>query len=135
MSLIVLLLSLLCLFTVFRHVPTQSGGTIGLTLLTITGSSFDTSGLVTIGTLPCIVQKWTALSIVCQSPPGQGLSQVIQITTVHTSSNTGGIITFGYTAPVITSIKIIKSHLDYLLIRWECRYGVCVIRYDHSCHF
>ena len=113
-----LLLSLLCLFTVSCHVTSQSGGTIGLTLLTVTGSSFDTSGLVTIGTLPCLIQTWSAQSIVCQSPPGQGLYRVIQVTTVHNSSNT-----FGYIAPAITSMVIN-----------ECLWGGFVIRYDHPCY-
>ena len=86
---------------------TQSGGTTGLTPVTISGSSFDTSGSVTIGGLPCVVQSWSAQSIVCLSPAGQGLSRVIQVTTVRTSSGTGDLVTFGYTAPAITGIVFI----------------------------
>jgi hypothetical protein len=82
----------------------SSGSTAGGQLITLTGTSFDTSGTVTIGGTVCTSPTWGHSQVVCALPAGQGLNRVVSLTTVSgvTSTNT---LTFSYAAPVLSSIS------------------------------
>jgi len=71
------------------------------TLITITGSSFDRSGTVTIAGSTCTLQSWSHLSVVCAVPAGQGLNVPLVLTTVASKVAS---TTFSYQAPVLSSI-------------------------------
>jgi hypothetical protein len=82
--------------------------TIGGSTLTITGTSFDESGFITVNGTRCTVTSWTqsvspALSqVMCTLPVGTGLHQPLVLSTVAGLSSTAYPIT--YDAPVIASM-------------------------------
>ncbi len=78
------------------------GPTAGGTLITISGSSLDNSGTVTVDGNACTSPTWTHTSIICTIPAGQGVNRNIVITTA--GSQTASSTAFSYAAPSVTGI-------------------------------
>lgn len=82
-----------------------SGGTIGGTIITINGSSFSTSGTVTLGGAACVFDvssSWSQTNIICKTPAGQGTNLALVVTT--SGRNTTNQF-FSYNPPTITLLS------------------------------
>ncbi len=81
-----------------------SGTTAGNLAVTLTGSNFGAStGSVTIGGVICpIAGAWSHTQAICNLPAGQGLNQLVAVTTGgQTTAET--TVLFNYTAPTASS--------------------------------
>jgi hypothetical protein len=75
--------------------------TQGGTLLTLTGTSFDTSGVVTVGNKTCSIITYSHTSITCTMPAGQGVVPLIVATIGGQNTSTF----FTYSSPAISSVS------------------------------
>jgi large repetitive protein len=83
----------------------DSGGGV---LITIVGSSFDTSGSIKIGDSLCpLVGLWSHTYLVCSVPPGQGAAS--NLTVYNALGQASNPLTFAYAAPVITSVTPVRG--------------------------
>ena len=78
----------------------SSASTAGGTALTLSGTSFDTSGFVYIGGSNCTISTWSHSSIICTIPAGQGTVSLVLVTVGGQNFST----TFSYQAPVLSTI-------------------------------
>ena len=81
----------------------SSGPTTGSTLITLSGSSFGSTGTVTIDGNPCQIATWTHNQITCSTPAGEGTGLTVTLTTQDGLEASASI--FSYNAPVISSIS------------------------------
>jgi hypothetical protein len=81
----------------------SNGPTQGGTLIAISGSSLGTSGSVTIGGNPCVIQTGTQqhTQVICQAPQGTGGSQSVVVTVSAQSVSSF----FIYDSPAVQSIS------------------------------
>jgi hypothetical protein len=81
-----------------------TGVTSGLTGLTLTGTSFDTTGTVTVGPYGCTFVSWSHTQIICNTTAGQGVNHNVIITTnaPESQSSVMGFL-FSYIPPAIVS--------------------------------
>jgi IPT/TIG domain/Tyrosine-protein kinase ephrin type A/B receptor-like len=85
------------------QVTPSTVSTDGTTLVTVTGSSFSTSGNVSVGGSACNVTSFTHTQALCVVPAGQGTSQAVVVTSLdYRSSVVSGSIS--YAAPTIASV-------------------------------
>ena len=77
----------------------SSATTIGGTLLTISGSSFDTFGFVTINSIICNVSTWSQSLVVVISPPGSGINVNVVLTTVSSLNSSATPLIFSFLPP------------------------------------
>ncbi len=84
------------------RIDPNTATTAGGTSLTITGTSFDASGTITIGGLTCTVSSWSSSKVVCVHAAGQGKNLVLRLCTV--SGLCGNVPLFSYSDPIVTSV-------------------------------
>jgi hypothetical protein len=97
-----------------QPVSPDSGTTAGGNLITITGTSFGTSGIATIGNQVCQSSSWIHNKIVCSVPVGQGVQYIVRVQVSdpngYPSQTTDelniypNIRYYSYSAPTITSL-------------------------------
>lgn len=94
--------------------PIDAASTIGGSLLTIYGNSFDIIGTVTVGTSECVIASTSVVpipyshsTIYCVLPPGIGVNIDVFVTQTNTGfkSISSGFSKFGYSAPNLVSVN------------------------------
>lgn len=81
----------------------QDGNTAGNINVTITGTSFDMYGNVSVGGNNCTVQQWSQTSVICLLPAGQGTNQLIQLTTYQGLTTTS--YQYNYAPPAVDTLN------------------------------
>lgn len=81
--------------------------TAGGTLLTVSGTSFDTDGAVTVNGNACATASWSHTEVVCFLPEGQGEDSAVVLTTVGARASEAAL--FDYDAPVVSSAAAVPD--------------------------
>ena len=83
--------------------------TAGNTVLNVSGTSFGTTGSVTVGGVACPLTGigYSNTAIQCILPAGQGLSQAVVVTASGQASSPSG--SFGYSAPNVSSVVVSRG--------------------------
>jgi hypothetical protein len=85
-----------------QSISPGTAATTGGSKLVVIGSHFGTSGKITVGNKPCVVQSYGDLRVECSLPEGQGKDQSVILERAGSKSN---IVKFSYLPPSITSIS------------------------------